>query len=83
MPKEIDSLKVGGDEIVLTRATCAQIDELLEFYAKNPSNSNKARYSLQALIEDLINEELPELISGNIKAGTIILSKIKERKNNK
>lgn len=73
-----DSLKIGSEEVLLTLATCHQIDELLEFYSKNPSNSNKARYSLQALIEDLINQELPKLMVEHPKARKIILNKMSE-----
>jgi len=40
-----------------------RISEMLEEFAKRPSNSNKVRYNLYAEIEDMLNsEELAKLI---------------------
>lgn len=80
MPKKIDSLVTEETSIKLSNATLLQIREIV--LSDLEGEPYKVR-AIRDLIEDLINEELPELISGNIKAGTIILSKIKERKNNK
>ena len=78
--QKVDSLVLENNSIKLTSATMVQIAELLRDYNKANSirNNAKYRFELFGLIEDLINSELPKLISEDVETSIYILKAVRK-----